>query len=126
MVIDDGELDNIIFKLVVKRVLTNSDIETCISGKAAINRLKFLINGQPEALPDYIFLDIRMPVMDGWEFLTEYKKLKIDPIYQSKIYVVSSSVYQDDIQKSLINPYVKDYLSKPIDVNKLRSIFETA
>ncbi|QEC78698.1 response regulator [Mucilaginibacter ginsenosidivorax] len=124
MVIDDGELDSIIFKLVVKRVLHNSNIESCNSGLTAINRLKFLIEKQPNELPDYIFLDIMMPLMDGWEFLLEYKKLKIEPIYKSKIYMLSSSIDRDNILKSLSNPWVEAYLAKPIDVPTLKSIFQ--
>ena len=62
--------------------------------------------------------------MDGWQFLREYKKLKIEPIYKSKIYVLSSSVDYDNVLKSLSNPWVEAYLAKPIDTNTLKSIFE--
>jgi len=124
MVIDDGELDSIIFKLVVKRVLHNSNIESCNSGLTAINRLKFLVDEHPNELPDYIFLDIMMPLMDGWQFLNEYKKLNIDPLYKSKIYMLSSSIDRDNILKSLSNPWVEAYLAKPIDVHTLKSIFQ--
>jgi CheY-like chemotaxis protein len=124
MVIDDGELDNLIFQKVLKRILRKSDIESCNSGITAIDRLKHLVDKEPDELPDYIFLDICMPLMSGWEFLIEYMKLNIEPKYKSKIYILSSSIDVNDIQKSQSNPWVEAHLTKPIDVKMLKSIFQ--
>ena len=122
MLVDDSELDSLIFKMLIKMVLAKTDIEACSNGKIAIDRIRQLNEEQPGNLPDYIFLDIRMPEMDGWEFLQEYHKLEIPAASQSKIYMLSSSIDPHDLERSRIHPQVAGYLSKPIDINKLRDI----
>ncbi len=124
MVIDDGELDNIIFQLILKRVLHTPNVESCNSGIAAIDRLQLLRDKQSDELPDYIFLDINMPLMNGWEFLKAYSKLKIESSHQSKIYVLSSFIDRSDIEMSQNSPFVQGHLSKPIDVDALKAIFQ--
>ncbi|MEN0052644.1 MAG: response regulator [Mucilaginibacter sp.] len=126
MLVDDSELDSLIFKMLIKMVLAKTDIETCPNGKIAIDRIKQMNKEQPGSLPEYIFLDIRMPEMDGWEFLQEYDKLDIPVELQSKIYMLSSSIDPHDLERSRIHPQVAGYLSKPIDIKKLRDILNLA
>ncbi len=65
-------------------------------------------------LPDVIFLDINMPVMNGWEFLDEYEKLCNGFPKNMLLYVVSSSVDDADIRRSHQYSSVTDYIVKPI------------
>ncbi|MDB5287322.1 MAG: hypothetical protein JWR05_2271 [Mucilaginibacter sp.] len=125
MVIDDEELDNAIFKMLINRVIKNSEIDIVVNGEEAIKKLLELSNN-PELLPDFIFLDLQMPVMNGWQFLEEFERLNIDPLRKIQIYILSSSILSDDIDKSLSNPLVEDFLSKPINLDKIRTIFEAA
>jgi CheY-like chemotaxis protein len=76
-----------------------------------------------QKLPDYILLDINMPIMNGWEFLDEYKRLNLDPLGKSKIYIISSSVFSNDINKARSYPLVKDFISKPLNVEKIKELF---
>jgi CheY-like chemotaxis protein len=124
LVIDDGEIDNIIFEKVVKRVMSNSTIDACNNGRSAIDKLTHISNTAPHLFPDYIFLDLTMPVMDGWDFLDELGRLNIDPLKQSKIYVLSSSISVKDIKRSRMNPLVFDFISKPMNRQKAEAIFE--
>jgi len=124
LVIDDGELDNVIFEKVVKKVLSNSRIDACIDPRKAIDKLIAISNTAPLLFPDYIFLDLTMPEMNGWQFLDEFMRLNIDPLRLSKIYVLSSSISNRDINRSLSNPLVVDYISKPINRQKMQTIFE--
>ncbi|WDF79792.1 response regulator [Mucilaginibacter sp. KACC 22773] len=126
LVIDDGEIDNIIFEKVVKRVMSNSNIDACYDAKSAIDKLMHISNTAPHLFPDYIFLDLTMPVMDGWDFLDEYRRLNIDPLKQSKIYLLSSSISIKDINRSRMNPLVFDFISKPMNRQKAEAIFEVS
>jgi CheY-like chemotaxis protein len=69
--------------------------------------------------PNYLFLDLNMPGMTGWDFLDNYKSENI----HAKIYILSSSVDERDISKANSYPVVRDYLSKPFIKSYIRSIF---
>jgi CheY-like chemotaxis protein len=98
----------------------------CLNGKYAIEQLSDIQRKDPNKLPDYILLDINMPIMNGWEFLDEYKRLNLDPLGKSKIYIISSSVFSNDINKARSYPLVKDFISKPLNVEKIKELFEVA
>ena len=90
-------------------------------GKSAINNFRKLLNTEKE-VPDIIFLDLNMPVMDGWEFLDEYAKIESD--LKTDVYIVSSSINPSDINRTKNYPFVKEYISKPISKGTLIDIKE--
>lgn len=124
LLVDDDEINNFISIKLIKKALVNSDITACLNGKYAIDQLVRIRDTDPEELPDYILLDINMPIMNGWEFLEEYKRLKLDETGKSKIYIISSSVFSNDINKAKSYSLVKDFVSKPLNIEKIRELFE--
>jgi len=124
LLVDDDEINNFISVKLIKKTLLNTEIKTCLNGKFAIDELVEIQNSNPEELPDYILLDINMPIMNGWEFLDEYKRLGIDREGKSKIYIISSSVFNNDINKAKSYPLVKDFISKPLSVEKIREVLD--
>ena len=62
-----------------------------------------------------IFLDINMPIMNGWEFLDEYKNLRTQFTKPVVVYVVSSSIDDNDMRKSREYKEVSDYIVKPVN-----------
>jgi CheY-like chemotaxis protein len=122
-VIDDEELDCVIVKALMKKILVDPKIDSFQNGKNAIDQLIKINDSNPEQLPDFIFLDLAMPVMDGWEFLAEFDRLKIDSLKKSKIYILTSSVSIDDVTRSKHNPLVIDFINKPLDFEKIKNIF---
>ena len=69
-----------------------------------------------------IFLDIRMPVMDGFGFLAEYEKLPTTVTQHCKLYMLSSSENKDDINRAKANAYVVDYIVKPVQEEVFKGI----
>ncbi len=69
--------------------------------------------------PNYLFLDLNMPEMTGWDFLDNYNS---ENVY-TKIYILSSSVDERDMSKANSYPTVKDYLSKPLIKSYVELIF---
>jgi response regulator RpfG family c-di-GMP phosphodiesterase len=126
LLIDDDEINNFISIKLIKKALLNTEIMACLNGKFAIEQLSAIQRQDPSKLPDYILLDINMPIMNGWEFLEEYNRLNIDPEGKSRIYIISSSVFSNDINKARSYPLVKDFISKPLNVEKIKELFEVA
>jgi CheY-like chemotaxis protein len=83
-----------------------------------------LENATEDRLPDIIFLDINMPVMDGWEFLNEFIKIKNNFEKKITLYVVSSSIDPRDLERAKSINLVTDYLIKPIELKKFEKIFD--
>jgi CheY-like chemotaxis protein len=124
LLVDDDEINNFISIKLIKKALLSTEIMACLNGKFAIEQLVSIQKKDPNKLPDYILLDINMPIMNGWEFLDEYKRLNIDPLSKSKIYIISSSVFSNDINKARSYPLVKSFISKPLSVEKIKEMFE--
>lgn len=86
--------------------------------------LTFLRNGvgENQPLPDIIFLDINMPITDGWGFLEEFTELKKRLGKDIKIYMVSSSIDPRDRNRARNYPEVSDYMEKPISLSKFSEV----
>jgi len=124
LLVDDDEINNFISIKLIKKALLTTEIMACLNGKFAIDQLVEIQRKDPSKLPDYILLDINMPIMNGWEFLDEYKRLNIDPLGKSKIFIISSSVFINDINKARSYPLVHSFISKPLSVEKIKEMFE--
>ena len=122
LLVDDDEINNFISIKLIKKAVDNADIKACLNGKFAIDELSEIQRQDPSKLPDYILLDINMPIMNGWEFLDEYKRIGIDPMGKSKIFIISSSVFSNDISKARSYPLVKNFVSKPLSVEKIKEM----
>ncbi|MBL4677440.1 MAG: response regulator [Mucilaginibacter sp.] len=93
------------------------------NGLEAINYLRDPRNSRH--LPDVLFVDINMPVMDGWEFNDAFGEIKSRLPKPITIYNISSSVDLRDITRAKKNPLVADYLLKPLSEAYLTEIFHT-
>lgn len=83
----------------------------------------FAKNIDENKLPDIIFLDINMPIVDGWDFLEEFDKIKNSLPKTINIYMVSSSINAFDRVRAESQKLVNGYISKPITINHFYSIF---
>ncbi|WP_321826523.1 response regulator [Maribacter dokdonensis] len=90
-------------------------------GAEAMTFLKANINNDQE-LPDVIFLDINMPVMDGYGFMQQYESLIPNLAKKITVYILSSSVDLADFDKTKKINQVTDYIVKPIRDNQLTRI----
>lgn len=75
--------------------------------------------------PDYIFLDLIMPELSGWELLQELET-KIGPDnFKFEIIIISGSENTEDYKKAMAKEYVSHYIHKPIDLDKIKMIFDS-
>jgi len=75
-------------------------------------------------LPDVIFLDIYMPILNGWDFLTAFKTLKPQLSKKIDIVIVSSSEHPRDVEQARTFEEVKAYAVKPVSLERLKEIIE--
>ena len=121
LLIDDNEIDNFINE----RMITSSGFaEKVIVKNSSDNAIQFLKEHQndAESLPEVIFLDLNMPVKNGFVFLNDFEELADITKQKCKIVVLSSSISPEDINKASINPYVIKYVNKPLSEKYLEAI----
>ena len=122
-IIDD---DNVYINLVSKIIELKKLSEKVIvfnNGKEAMDFfIESLESSENVEVPQVIFLDLNMPVMDGWEFLDEFIKIKDRINKNIDLYVVSSSIDVRDIERAKSIDIVLDYLTKPIKLDDFEKI----
>jgi CheY-like chemotaxis protein len=121
--IDDDEIYLFLMKKSFYAMGVNNEVLSFLNGADAWEELIKLKNNN-EDLPSIIFLDINMPIMDGWEFLTEFRKINATVLNKISVYIVSSSIAIEDIEKSKTFPEIVDYLTKPVEIDTLASILK--
>ena len=111
LLIDDDAMSNVFNSIILKRNYPTIKIHTTRGASEAIDYLK----ADPINKPSIIFLDLNMPVMNGWDFMEEYKKLNLG----IDVVLVTSSDDIKDIARSKDYDDIKHYLVKPITVENL-------
>lgn len=122
--IDDDNIYQYTARIILEATGLTKEIRSFYNAQDALAFFNDPSNIVPEVLPDIIFLDINMPVMDGWAFLEEYDKFYRQLPKNIQIYMVSSSVNSSDMQRSRTYPTVSDYLVKPVNRNQYEEVME--
>ncbi|HSD06658.1 response regulator [Flavobacterium sp.] len=113
--IDDDQDDREIFAIALSEVNSSYSCITAINGEDALK----VLNDQPDFTPDFIFLDLNMPLMNGKTCLTELRK--IPRLKQVPIIIYTTSSYSKDIEDTQ-NLGASHYLVKPSSISSLSNI----
>ena len=121
LLIDDNDTDNFISRRVIELTQFAERVVVKSSGQQALDYLQE--NAQTiDDIPDLIFLDINMPIMDGFMFLYEFETLPTDIQQKSKVIILSSSEDRRDVDKIITNQAVIKYITKPLTQDDLESV----
>jgi CheY-like chemotaxis protein len=121
--------DDKIFQITASRTLKAAQLSDKIlqfdNGEEALDFLRDHAR-ESETLPDYIFLDINMPFVDGWMFLDDYADLKTNLSKPIEIFMVSSSIDPRDMDRARQNANVREYIIKPVSREKFIELLNAA
>jgi CheY-like chemotaxis protein len=120
LLIEDSDIDKLVIKQLLKKVLDVTNVNTVNNGKEGIEWIMNHRKSFDQSL--VILLDIQMPIMNGFEFLLAYDKLSADLKHETQIFVLSSSLVREEIKRIKSNRYVTDFLSKPIAIKEFGDI----
>jgi CheY-like chemotaxis protein len=125
MLIDDSEIDNFINHKMIEGCNFSERTYIHTSSKSALEFLRNLERTgkvPKELIPEVIFLDINMPIMDGFQFIEEFDKLTKDFKTRTKIVMLTTSVNPTDIERSQKNKYIIKYINKPLTQEMLSTL----
>lgn len=123
IIVDDDPLSNSICKLVINAATDKANIRDFIYPEEA---LEFL-HKHSHTIKDntILLLDINMPRVNAWVFLKEYEAFDEHLRNKISIYILSSSLNEDDKKKAKTNPHVKEYITKPLSKETVHQIAGT-
>ena len=121
MLVDDNDTDNFISKRIIEITSFAKMVIVKSSGKSALDYLEENKENVGN-IPKIIFLDINMPIVDGFVFLYEFEKFSDTVKDHCKVIILSSSDNKRDIDKIVNNDYVIKFITKPLTEASLEEI----
>jgi CheY-like chemotaxis protein len=122
LLIDDDETINYLHNRLLEKNSFTTNVAISINGKEGLDSIRQLntkIDADEMAL---VFLDLNMPIMNGWEFLDNLAEIKEDIKIQYKIYILSSTINPDDKKKAKEHELVSGFLTKPLTREHLEQL----
>jgi len=124
--VDDNESDNFLHSRLLKKAAIADNIEIALNGKEALDLLAgkgpYETPGRSDSQPELIFLDINMPVLDGWEFLEEYQKLDHNPDRKIVFIILTTSLNPADKMKADTLLHCGCFYFKPMTLSMINEI----
>lgn len=118
-VIDDDDIHNFVVGHLLNLTQIRCKAEVFAEAVIAVEKIKKLPISD---LPQIILLDINMPVMNAWDFLDTIKRIAPQPLPVTRIYLLSSSIYEKDIAKAKEYTAIQGYLTKPVSLKTLDDV----
>ncbi|HEX8378477.1 MAG TPA: response regulator [Pedobacter sp.] len=114
LVIDDIEISTFIVRKLINQISPETIVHECNDPMKGLEMIA-------EINPDFIFLDLNMPLMDGWQFLNQMQKKDLD----HKVIILTSSTSADDHGDSYNFPNVYTFLVKPLKPTDITGLLNT-
>ena len=120
MLVDDDKIFNFLSEKTIISLGLANEIHFATNGEQALKILELYKEGKVSK-PDIIFLDIDMPVMDGYEFIEAFSNMDLPDKHQITIVVLTSSIDPRDIQRTK-DLGIKYYFNKPLSKDEIKKL----
>lgn len=124
MLIDDDAATNFLNKYCLNKLDIAEKITEFDDANVALKELQYLV-ASGSKFPEFIFVDVNMPTMDGWSFLTEFNCFPKEQKDGTVVVLLTSSLHQKDEEKSKMFPVVAEVMEKPLSNEKFDYIKNT-
>lgn len=122
LLVDDDNNDNFFHKRTLEKTGIAETVEVVYTGVEALDYLQKSAPPSDKAHPNIIFLDINMPVMNGWEFLNEYEQLPETTRANTLVIMLTTSLNPSDKKRADQNPLVNGFINKPLEEKDIKKI----
>lgn len=122
LLVDDDKINNYINERLIKKLNLASQINVAFNGEEALEALEQLITTESKS-NGFIFLDINMPVMDGFEFLEVFKEKYQSINGKVTIVMLTTSTNSKDLEK-VKSAGIAGYINKPLTEQKILELFQ--
>ena len=122
-IIDDDTIYHFILTSIINKYKLAESIISFLDGEKAI---QYLTDNKTNniKIPDVFFLDVNMPIMDGWMFIEQYARIKPDITKKILVFMLSSSMNPIDIERAGKISEISNYIIKPLNLEEVKIIFE--
>lgn len=124
LLVDDDEISNLFNKIFINKLNLDVEIQEALNGREAFTILRS-DNPNPIKTPCLLLLDVKMPIMDGWEFLGQYEK-EVDNETRAQIVIIMLTTSEDqaDLIRAMKNPLISEFIQKPLSERKITEIIK--
>lgn len=124
LLVDDDEASNFLHSIFINKLDLEVEVNSALNGQEALD---FILGKGQEALklPCMVMLDLRMPVMDGWQFMKAYEDLVPKSLKeQITIVLVTISDNKEDKNRAVTNEYIADFSQKPLSDETFKKLIQ--
>ncbi|MDX5421561.1 MAG: response regulator [Hymenobacteraceae bacterium] len=121
-IVDDDEISIFLAEATLEVESLATDIQGFPDAKQALDTLITLLQNQPDNVPELILLDLNMPLLSGWDFLNALAPYEEQLANRCRIYILTSSVDKQEIQKAQDYNLVTGFLQKPLEDEALEKL----
>ncbi|KUG09420.1 response regulator [Solirubrum puertoriconensis] len=123
VLIDDNETTSFLNNRLLQRLDLAENILLFTNAEQAFNQLWGKGAAAGDAKPELVFVDLKMPGMDGFEFLNQYSQLPAEVREKTVMAVLTTSMHSADTSR--VSQYEGvEYLAKPLTEEKMRMLLE--
>ncbi|MBC6991080.1 MULTISPECIES: response regulator [Hymenobacter] len=121
LLVDDDQTTNYLNQLLLKRLAVTEKLLIANNGQEALDLLQQHCHTATPDCPVLILLDVKMPIMNGFEFLEAYAQLPFAQGQTIVIVMLTTSLHPQDVQR-LEHLNISDFVNKPLTEEKIDSI----